>query len=376
MDDQRFDAFTRTVAAATTRRTVLRAIAGAFGGGALVSIGRNHEAAAQTCQGASEQCGGGFECCSPNLCDFGGCFGPVLCAESDFGQPGAECTTSDDCCGYLECAEGTCQQTCQFLGETCADSAECCEGTGVGCGKEGTCTLCAGDGDVCAGDGECCDDLTCQSGTCQSPVACAADGEDCGEDGDCCDDLICGDDSLCVASAVCAGEGEDCGADENCCDGICCGGACRAAECCIDDLDPNARCPEGTSCFEGICEVPAAVGATITIHKAECYTGVGDIFAECHHQVLAGIGFDIGGTGVATDGGGVAGASVVAGPVTVTEDATVFGWYIGAYVFCSEQNSGAVLYDNSADTGAISLVVADGDAVVCDWYNITAVDEY
>src|SRR5215218_5995821 len=98
MDDQRFDAIARAVAAATTRRSVLRAIAGAIGGGALVTVGRTHEAAAQTCQPAGEQCGEGFNCCSPNLCDFGGCFGPVLCADSDFGQPGATCTTSDDCC--------------------------------------------------------------------------------------------------------------------------------------------------------------------------------------------------------------------------------------------------------------------------------------
>jgi hypothetical protein len=377
MDDQRFDAIARAVAAATTRRSVLRAIAGAIGGGALVTVGRTHEAAAQTCQPAGEQCGEGFNCCSPNLCDFGGCFGPVLCADSDFGQPGATCTTSDDCCGYLECVEDTCQQDCQFLGEACADSADCCEGTGVGCGKGGTCTLCAGDGGSCAGDGECCDDLTCQSGTCQSPVACAAEGEECAEDADCCDDLLCGDGDLCVASAACAVEGEECEADEDCCDGICCGGACRAVECCVDDLDPNARCPEGTTCFEGVCEESeAGVGATITIHNAECYHGVGDIFGECHDQVLTSVGFSIGGTGVITDGGGVAGATVAAGTVTVAEDAGVFGWYIGAYVYCSEQNSGTVLYDNSADTGAISFAVADGDVVVCDWYNITAVDEY
>ena len=92
--------------------------------------------------------------------------------------------------------------------------------------------------------------------------------------------------------------------------------------------------------------------------------------------MLTGIGFSIGGTGVSTDGGGVASATVAAGTVTVAEDAGVFSWYIGAYVFCAEQNSGTVLYDNSADTGAISIAVADGDTVVCDWYNITAADEY
>ena len=47
---------------------------------------------------------------------------------------------------------------------------------------------------------------------------------------------------------ACASD-DECGDDE-----ICCAGFCRAIECCIDDEDPNARCPEGTSCFEGVCD--------------------------------------------------------------------------------------------------------------------------
>ncbi len=53
---------------------------------------------------------------------------------------------------------------------------------------------------------------------------------------------------------------ESCETDADCADDeICCAEACRAIECCIDEDDPNARCPEGTSCFEGVCE---AVGGT------------------------------------------------------------------------------------------------------------------
>lgn len=51
-----------------------------------------------------------------------------------------------------------------------------------------------------------------------------------------------------IAQGSCASDA-DCAEDE-----ICCAGTCRAIECCIDEADPNARCPEGTSCFEGICE--------------------------------------------------------------------------------------------------------------------------
>lgn len=46
-----------------------------------------------------------------------------------------------------------------------------------------------------------------------------------------------------------------CGSDEQCAESeICCNGVCAAIQCCIDEADPNARCPEGTSCFEGYCD--------------------------------------------------------------------------------------------------------------------------
>jgi hypothetical protein len=66
----------------------------------------------------------------------------------------------------------------------------------------------------------------------------------------CCEGYRCVDDE-CVA---CLTEGNECAGDGDCCDGICCGGSCQALECCIEDADPNARCPEGTACFEGICD--------------------------------------------------------------------------------------------------------------------------
>lgn len=48
---------------------------------------------------------------------------------------------------------------------------------------------------------------------------------------------------------------ESCATDADCADDeICCAEVCRAIECCIDEDDPNARCPKGTSCFEGVCD--------------------------------------------------------------------------------------------------------------------------
>ena len=51
-----------------------------------------------------------------------------------------------------------------------------------------------------------------------------------------------------------------CGSDDQCAgDEICCEGVCAAIQCCIGDADPNARCPEGTSCFEGQCDAAQEV---------------------------------------------------------------------------------------------------------------------
>src|ERR671930_51510 len=91
--------------------------------------------------------------------------------------------------------------------------------------------------------------------------------------------------------------------------------------------------------------------ATVTIHKATCPTGVGSaIFDECHGNGLADVDFqvsdDAGDQVITTDGDGVASAEVVAGDVSISEDADVLDDYLGAYVYCSEQNSGDVLFDS------------------------------
>jgi hypothetical protein len=117
--------------------------------------------------------------------------------------------------------------------------------------------------------------------------------------------------------------------------------------------------------------------ATITIHKATCPTGVGSaIFDECHGNGLAGVDFLVsdaeGDQVITTDGDGVASTTVVAGEVSISEDANVLANYLGAYVYCSEQNSGAVLFDTDLNgTTGVSGNIEAGDDVICDWYNIT-----
>lgn len=197
LDGQRFDQFTRLFSINAPRRQVLRALVGGVAAGL---VGRRTPAhAGETCNSQGELCGGlDGECCEGLFCDIEG---------------------SEQC--ELE--------ACTEQGDTCVTDADCCEGL------------------FCPPD-----QLDCEP----IPAGCTAEGEECAVDADCCDDFICPADRLvCEAPApVCAAEGEACTGDDACCDGICCAGACRAIECCIDEADPNARCPEGTSCFEGICE--------------------------------------------------------------------------------------------------------------------------
>lgn len=113
-------------------------------------------------------------------------------------------------------------------------------------------------------------------------ATCAEPNEDCTVNDDCCRGFYCNDDGVCAGAAECAGDGGGCDADEACCgrltcgedracggpsagpectvegecatNEICCGGVCAAIACCIEDDDPNARCPAGTTCFEGSCD--------------------------------------------------------------------------------------------------------------------------
>ncbi len=90
-----------------------------------------------------------------------------------------------------------------------------------------------------------------------------------------------------VGAQDCIDEGDACDVDDDCCEGICCAGFCRNIECCIDEEDPNARCPEGTSCFEGICdEINGTCGVLgdpcdIVNENADCCSGLVCFEAVC-----------------------------------------------------------------------------------------------
>jgi hypothetical protein len=115
---------------------------------------------------------------------------------------------------------------------------------------------CADPGDECTLNEDCCHGFYCNNdGVCAGAAECAETGGGCDADEACCGELVCGEDRTCAAPES---SGPECAADAECgTDEICCSGACHAIECCIDDADPNARCPEGTACFEGYCDAVA-----------------------------------------------------------------------------------------------------------------------
>lgn len=124
----------------------------------------------------------------------------------------------------------------------------------------------------------------------------------------------------------------------------------------------------------------SATRATITVHKATCPENAADPFAECHDNRLGGVdfaidGFEVGSQVITTDDNGEASAVVLeaaaTGDITLTEDAAVFDEYEGAFVFCSELDSGAVLVSEHTADGSVTFTASQGNEVVCDWYNLT-----
>lgn len=124
-----------------------------------------------------------------------------------------------------------------------------------------------------------------------------------------------------------------------------------------------------------------ADGASVTIHKATCPTGVGpQIFEKCHGNGLGGVGFAIGPDGnestYVTDGDGVIGpVSVPAGSLHIIENPAVSSQYLGEYVYCRDLTTDKVLFDSDLD-GAVGLhgSLPAGANLVCDWYDITPAD--
>ncbi|MGH2562493.1 MAG: MSCRAMM family protein [Thermomicrobiales bacterium] len=119
----------------------------------------------------------------------------------------------------------------------------------------------------------------------------------------------------------------------------------------------------------------------IELHKAVCPAGYddGNYFEDCHGDGVEGVEFTIDGPNGYNDSadtviiddpgpGIIAFADLEAGAYVINED--VPGDVTDTYVYCSMANSEEVVPFEETDEGGIALDLADGQAVVCDWYNI------
>jgi hypothetical protein len=125
----------------------------------------------------------------------------------------------------------------------------------------------------------------------------------------------------------------------------------------------------GLAALLGTAAPTSASETTVTIHKAWCSTKAKSLFDECHGNRVSGIGFTIGGRSLVTNGSGVTGTAVTAGKVTITEGNAYLSDG-GQYIYCSNTDTGRVLYDNGQTDGSITIKIKTGEHVVCDWYNL------
>lgn len=163
MDSSRFDRLTRELAATTSRRGMMKLIAGAtvaLGVTTIVAPSSRAQPSAG-CVGAGESCDTDEACCGRLTCgDAGTCGGP----SAGCGEPGYSCATNDECCQGFYCNDYG----------ICAGAAECAE---------------AGGG--CDADEICCGSLICDGGYCGPSSECTPISQICADSAECCADLLC-----------------------------------------------------------------------------------------------------------------------------------------------------------------------------------------
>ena len=150
----------------------------------------------------------------------------------------------------------------------------------------------------CVSDTDCDEDQICCSGACLAIECCIEDDD---PNARCPEGTSCFE-GTCDPILGC-GDDSECASDE-----ICCNGVCAAIECCIDEEDPNARCPEGTTCFEGYCDVICEIAGC---DDGDCCCDDGTCSSDCCEtpvDVLPSTGS--GGTSTSEGGAWVAAAAI------------------------------------------------------------------
>jgi hypothetical protein len=288
MDGRRFDNWTRSLSNQSSRRSVLRSVAGAATG-ALAALIRNGTSAAPAnpCPGghlcSGDCCDGGFEACCNGACveikvDVNHCDGcgktcpegQICCGgtcthplsdKNNCGACGNRCQKGGTCDGgKCRCPAGktVCDGRCVDLeknadhcgtcGRSCGQEAHC-EGGQCVCKTAGGCVCASGKlscGDVC-----CAKHHVCKNGTC----ACKDDQLDCG--------------NICTPKSVDGGviQWQGCCTDDDCPKQA----ICRDHACLECDPSAGLHCPNGQVCCDTFCVAlgPDECGC----RSAKCQTG-------------------------------------------------------------------------------------------------------
>ena len=118
----------------------------------------------------------------------------------------------------------------------------------------------------------------------------------------------------------------------------------------------------------------------LTVHAAICSTeAVNDpdvgLYDGCHANGAAGVTFTLASlegdpVSFITGVDGVGSAEILDGVASATEVTLSADDPTAGYAYCSDQNSGAVLYDGTKfEGGSVPLFTVDSSqAIVCDWF--------
>jgi hypothetical protein len=300
MTDERFDALTRTLGKATSRRTVFKGLVAAAAGAVLTRAGGNDaEARARirtACARLGQACGAGTvdnQACCPSLT----CGDELTCCK-DTNQT---CIANDDCCG-----DNTCRPNPTGLGNRCLPpgdaGAECVEDLDCAAGL-----ICDPYTGTCAGElgAPCTSDADCVSGVCDVYTGICVAGN-LPNGAVCADSAQCESGSCCPPEGVCkppANQSAACVVDDDCCGtDICSGGVCFSC------ANPYQYCGSGHDCCSGVCngsllgicgDYDTTCGTTTCPH-VECMDTVCDAGTSTCGYVPTSNGLTCGTSGFAT----------------------------------------------------------------------------